>query len=60
MEHFEVAVKSSKHALFREAGTPNSDKELDEFEKELKDELNKLRNWCNGNGWNSNCFSSSY
>jgi len=39
---FEVAVKSSKHALFREAGTPNSDKELDEFEKELKDELNKL------------------
>jgi len=39
---FEVAVKSSKHALFREAGTNNNDPELDEFEKELKTELNKL------------------
>ena len=39
---FEVAAKSSKHALFREAGTPNPDADLDAFEKELKEELNKL------------------
>ncbi len=39
---FEVAAKSSKHALFREAGTPNKNPDLDEFEKEIKEELNKL------------------
>jgi len=39
---FEVAAKSSKHALFREAGTPNPDPELDAFEKEILEELNKL------------------
>ncbi len=39
---FEKAAISSKHALFREAGTPNPDPELDEFEKELLYELNKL------------------
>ncbi len=39
---FEKAAISSKHALFREAGSPNPDPELDEFEKELLYELNKL------------------
>jgi len=39
---FEKAAISSKHALFREVGTPNPDPELDEFEKELLYELNKL------------------
>ncbi|NPA51245.1 MAG: fumarate hydratase [Epsilonproteobacteria bacterium] len=39
---FEVAAISSKHALFREAGTPNPDPELDAFEKEILEELNKL------------------
>jgi fumarate hydratase subunit alpha len=39
---FEVAVKSSKHALFREAGSANPNPELDAFEKEILTELNKL------------------
>ena len=39
---FEVAAKSSKHALFREAGSSNPDPELDKFEKEILEELNKL------------------
>ena len=39
---FEVAAKSSKHALFRKAGTKNPDPELDAFEQEIKEELNKL------------------
>jgi fumarate hydratase subunit alpha len=39
---FEVAAKSSKHALFREAGTRNPDPDLDAFEAELLEELNKL------------------
>ncbi len=39
---FEKAAISSKHALFREAGTPNPDPELDEFEKEILYELNNL------------------
>jgi len=39
---FEVAAKSSKHALFREAGTRNDDPDLDAFEAELLEELNKL------------------
>ena len=39
---FEVAAKSSKHALFREAGTKNENPILDEFEQEILEELNKL------------------
>ena len=39
---FEVAAKSSKHALFREAGTKNPVPELDAFEQEILEELNKL------------------
>ncbi len=39
---FEKAAISSKHALFREAGSPNPDPELDEFEKEILYELNNL------------------
>ncbi|BBG65548.1 fumarate hydratase class I, aerobic [Hydrogenimonas sp.] len=39
---FEKAAISSKHALFREAGKPNSDPDVAEFEKELLFELNKL------------------
>ena len=39
---FEKAAISSKHALFREAGEPNPDPEVAEFEKELLYELNKL------------------
>ncbi len=39
---FEKAAISSKHALFREAGSSNPDPELDEFEKEILYELNKL------------------
>ncbi|WP_353662327.1 fumarate hydratase [Hydrogenimonas sp. SS33] len=39
---FEKAAISSKHALFREAGQPNPDPEVAEFEKELLYELNKL------------------
>ncbi|OQX74550.1 MAG: fumarate hydratase [Campylobacteraceae bacterium 4484_4] len=39
---FEKAAISSKHALFREAGSPNPDPALDEFEKEIKYELNNL------------------
>jgi fumarate hydratase subunit alpha len=32
----------SKHALFRNIGTKNPDPELQDFEEELKEELNKL------------------
>ncbi len=39
---FEKAAISSKHALFREAGEPNPDPDVAEFEKELLFELNKL------------------
>ncbi|WP_457593256.1 fumarate hydratase [Hydrogenimonas sp.] len=39
---FEKAAISSKYALFREAGEPNPDPEVAEFEKELLFELNKL------------------
>ncbi|NPA81606.1 MAG: fumarate hydratase [Epsilonproteobacteria bacterium] len=39
---FEKAAISSKHALFREAGSPNPDPELDKFEKEILQELNNL------------------
>ncbi|WP_457597056.1 fumarate hydratase [Hydrogenimonas sp.] len=39
---FEMAAISSKHALFREAGEPNPDPEVAEFEQELLYELNKL------------------
>jgi fumarate hydratase subunit alpha len=39
---FDMAAVMSKHALFRNIGTPNPDPELDAFEKELKEELNKL------------------
>jgi fumarate hydratase subunit alpha len=39
---FEKAAISSKYALFREAGEPNPDPEVAEFEKELLYELNKL------------------
>ncbi len=39
---FEKAAISSKHALFREAGEPNADPGVAEFEKELLYELNKL------------------
>jgi fumarate hydratase subunit alpha len=39
---FDMAAVMSKHALFRNIGTPNPDPEMDEFEKELKEELNKL------------------
>ncbi len=39
---FEKAVISSKHALFREAGAKNPDPELNEFEEEILEELNKL------------------
>jgi len=39
---FEKAAISSKHALFREAGTRNDDPELDAFEQEILEELNKL------------------
>jgi len=39
---FEVAAKSSKHALFREAGSRNPDPDLDAFEQEILSELNKL------------------
>ena len=39
---FDMSAVMSKHALFRDIGTPNSDPELDQLEKELKDELNKL------------------
>jgi fumarate hydratase subunit alpha len=39
---FEVATKSSKHALFREAGSKNENEELNEFEQEILEELNKL------------------
>ena len=39
---FEKAAISSKHALFREAGSSNPDPALDEFEKEILYELNKL------------------
>ncbi len=39
---FEKAAISSKYALFREAGKPNPDPEVAEFEKELLYELNKL------------------
>ncbi len=39
---FEKAAISSKHALFREAGSKNTDPELDEFEQEILEELNKL------------------
>ena len=39
---FEKAAISSKYALFREAGEPNPDPDVAEFEKELMYELNKL------------------
>ncbi len=39
---FEKAAISSKYALFREAGEPNPDPDVAEFEKELLYELNKL------------------
>ncbi len=39
---FEVAAKSSKHALFREVGTKNENPNLDDFEEELMTELNNL------------------
>jgi len=39
---FDMSAVMSKHALFRNIGTPNPDPELDELEKELKEELNKL------------------
>ncbi|NPA11390.1 MAG: fumarate hydratase [Epsilonproteobacteria bacterium] len=39
---FDLAAVMSKHALFRNIGTNNPDPEMDEFEKELKEELNKL------------------
>ncbi len=39
---FEKAAISSKHALFRNAGTKNESPELDAFEQEILEELNKL------------------
>ncbi len=39
---FEKAAISSKHALFRDIGSKNEDKELAELEEKIKDELNKL------------------
>ena len=39
---FDMAAVMSKHALFRDIGTPNPDPELDAFEKEIQEELNKL------------------
>jgi len=39
---FEKAAISSKHALFREAGSRNDDPEMDAFEQEILEELNKL------------------
>ena len=39
---FDMATVMSKHALFRDIGTENPDAELNELEKELKEELNKL------------------
>ena len=39
---FEKAAMSSKHALFREIGTTNDDEEMNEFEKQILTELNKL------------------
>jgi len=39
---FDMSAVMSKHALFRNIGTPNPDPELDALEKELKVELNKL------------------
>lgn len=39
---FDLAAVMSKHALFRDIGSKNPDPELDQFEQEIKDELNKL------------------
>jgi fumarate hydratase subunit alpha len=39
---FERAVISSKHALFRDIGSTNSDPEMAELEESIKVELNKL------------------
>lgn len=39
---FDLAAVMSKHALFRSIGTKNPDPEINEFEEELKNELNKL------------------
>ncbi len=39
---FDLAAVMSKHALFRSIGTKNPDPELEKFEEELKEELNKL------------------
>ncbi len=39
---FDMSAVMSKHAVFRNIGTPNPDPELDLFERELKEELNKL------------------
>ena len=39
---FEKAAISSKHALFRDIGSSNEDPEMDELEKRILDEINKL------------------
>jgi len=39
---FDLAAVMSKHALFRSIGTKNPDPELQKFEEEIKEELNKL------------------
>ncbi len=39
---FEKACISSKHALFRDIGSINDDKEMADMELEIKDELNRL------------------
>ncbi len=39
---FDYAAVLSKHALYREVGTPNPDPELAKLEDELRKELNKL------------------
>ncbi len=39
---FEKATISSKHALFRDIGSVNSDPEMAELEKKILDEINKL------------------
>jgi fumarate hydratase subunit alpha len=39
---FEKATISSKHALFRDIGSINSDPEMAELEKKILDEINKL------------------
>ncbi len=39
---FDMAAVMSKHALFRDIGSTNPDPELDELEKEIQEDLNKL------------------